>query len=485
MQLLASDTDPSVRLAVATAARQFASGSLTVDTPGTSGAGGVGQVLLQLISASHDAKDPLLPYMIWLAGEPSFARNPRPALEWLAGNGKTLAPLDSILIRKGMRRICDTQDTRNLDDAVAFLERVAVENGDLALAAIDGLLEGQRAKPFKPQTETSALFDTLGKSENLQLKQRGHQLGALWGDLGSIRATLAAVSDQNLPTDQRVHAIDIARELKSVAAREALIKVVSQDKSEQVLVAAIRALATVGGDTVANDLIKQWSGFSPSVRSAATETLASRREWALELLFAVESNAVSRSELSLTVVRALADSKDQTVRDRTLAVVGRVRPANSDKQKIIAEKKKMILAGGSPDAQAGHALLQKTCLVCHKLYGEGADVGPDLTGIGRSTLDALLANVIDPNQVIGKGYENVEVETRDGRSVSGRLIENSATQIKLLSSGPKEEVLAKSDLASMRTSELSVMPEGLEQMPDADFRNLILYVLHPPQETSK
>jgi len=35
----------------------------------------------------------------------------------------------------------------------------------------------------------------------------------------------------------------------------------------------------------------------------------------------------------------------------------------------------------------------------------------------------------------------------------------------------------------MRVSELSVMPEGLEQMPDNDFRNLILYVLHPPQET--
>jgi hypothetical protein len=34
----------------------------------------------------------------------------------------------------------------------------------------------------------------------------------------------------------------------------------------------------------------------------------------------------------------------------------------------------------------------------------------------------------------------------------------------------------------MRVSELSVMPEGLEQMPDADFRNLILYILNPPQE---
>jgi hypothetical protein len=38
----------------------------------------------------------------------------------------------------------------------------------------------------------------------------------------------------------------------------------------------------------------------------------------------------------------------------------------------------------------------------------------------------------------------------------------------------------------MRVSELSVMPEGLEQMPDNDFRNLILFILNPgPAATSK
>jgi len=130
----------------------------------------------------------------------------------------------------------------------------------------------------------------------------------------------------------------------------------------------------------------------------------------------------------------------------------------------------------------GHEIAQKTCFTCHKLYGEGAEVGPDLTGVGRSSLDALLANVIDPNQVVGKGYENVEIETKDGRNVSGRMVEDTETRVKLLASGPKEEVIARSDIASLRVSELSVMPEGLEQMPDADFRNLILYVLHPPQE---
>jgi putative heme-binding domain-containing protein len=94
----------------------------------------------------------------------------------------------------------------------------------------------------------------------------------------------------------------------------------------------------------------------------------------------------------------------------------------------------------------------------------------------------LLANVIDPNQVIGKGYENVEVETKDGRNLNGRLVEDTDTHIKLLSAGPKEDVVTKSDISSMRVSGTSVMPEGLEQMPDADFRNLMWFILDPPAD---
>src|SRR5439155_6403429 len=103
-------------------------------------------------------------------------------------------------------------------------------------------------------------------------------------------------------------------------------------------------------------------------------------------------------------------------------------------------------------------------------------------------LDALLHNVIDPNEIIGHGYENTEVELKDGRLVNGRIVEETPTRLKLIASGPTEHVLARSDIATengklkIRLSELSLMPEGLEQMPDADFRNLIWYLLNPPQD---
>jgi putative heme-binding domain-containing protein len=108
--------------------------------------------------------------------------------------------------------------------------------------------------------------------------------------------------------------------------------------------------------------------------------------------------------------------------------------------------------------------------------------------VGRSTLDALLHNVIDPNEVVGNGFENIEVELKDGRVLNGRMVEETPLRLKLLASGPIEHVISRIDIAvengkpKIRTSELSLMPEGLEQMPDTDFRNLIWYILNPPQD---
>jgi putative membrane-bound dehydrogenase-like protein len=484
---IAARGDASARLAVATAVRQIISSSLTVNTDINTDAP-VGSILEALVKSSADAKDPLLPYMIWHASEPLLAHNPAPGLDWLAENGAATLPLSGILTRKVMRRICDTRETAKLDLAMSFLSQVADSSAELVIAALDGLLEGQQGQAFTPTVDTSALLNKLGSSGNTGIAERARQLGALWGEAGAIQQMFAVVNDGKAGPGERTKAIQTLAKLKSPAARDAALKLITPQNPEALVIEALRALSEIGGDTVGEDIIQRWKSFTPTVRQVAGETLTSRSRWAGNLLSAVERKMISASELSATTIRALASfgrADNEEFRNRFERNIGRVRPANTDKQKIIEARKQFILSEGDPDLRAGYELAKKHCFVCHKLNGEGADVGPDLTGSGRSTLDALLANVIDPNQIIGKGYENVEVETKDGRSVSGRLVEDTASHVKLLASGPKEEVVAKSNIAQMRVSELSVMPEGLEQMPDADFRNMILFILNPPETKSR
>jgi len=198
----------------------------------------------------------------------------------------------------------------------------------------------------------------------------------------------------------------------------------------------------------------------------------------------VDQKIADPQDISATARRALARSEDATVRDNADRLLGRYRATDADKLKLIAEKKKIVL-NGAPDLNNGQEVARRTCYVCHKLYGEGADVGPDLTGVGRSTLEALLHNVIDPNEVIGNGFEITEVTLKDDSTVSGRMVEETDTRIKLMASGPMEHTIAKSDIKvangklAIRKSELSLMSEGLVQIPDKDFRDLIMFILNP------
>src|SRR5437867_2368633 len=118
---LAGDRDPAVRLAVLTAARQFVSGALTIDTPPKNPSAGVGRIIAAVVHASADAHDPLIPFLAWMAAEPMIANDPQTALNWLRDHGMDTMPLSGRLLAKTMRRICDTRRAEFLDAAVDFL----------------------------------------------------------------------------------------------------------------------------------------------------------------------------------------------------------------------------------------------------------------------------------------------------------------------------------------------------------------------------
>jgi len=98
----------------------------------------------------------------------------------------------------------------------------------------------------------------------------------------------------------------------------------------------------------------------------------------------------------------------------------------------------------------GKLMFTATCMVCHEFHGGGQKVGPDLIGSGRSNLNALLANVIDPNQIIGNGYENFTVSTKDGRTLAGRIVEDTPGQVKLLGAGGAAQVVPRDQIAGSR-----------------------------------
>ncbi|MFN0067886.1 MAG: PVC-type heme-binding CxxCH protein, partial [Limisphaerales bacterium] len=479
---LAADADPTVRSAVATACRQFVSGQLTVNTPPPPGVSPeeLGPVLGALIEASHAGDDRTINFLTWMAAEPLVVAAPETALAWLAENGAEFLPLSGTITTKALRRLCDTREPANLDLALEFLDRLSA-SAPLARHAFDGLIAGQRGKAVTPARDAGPVLAKFLASPDAEIASRAQQLGALWGDAAAVKASLARINDASASEADRLAAIRTARRLKTDDTRDALLAVVNGAASDALKVEAVRGLTDVGVDDTARQLLEGWGGYPPAVRAAVAELVTTRGNWKWPFYEAVERGDIKRGDLPPTVIRALATAQNQHERDKAVQIFGKVQASSAEKLKLIADKRKVVVSG-PVDLAAGHEVAKKACFICHALHGEGANIGPDLTGVGRSSLDALLHNVIHPNEIIGAGYEQVEVETKDDQTLSGRMTENTATSVKLVMAGPTEAVVDKSNVKSLRVTGNSAMPEGLEQMPDADFRNMIWYILAPPQE---
>ncbi len=489
---LALDPDDSVRLAVAAAARRFTSGAYTVNTPPAVALREVvtGGVLSDLHKSPFHPEDPVLPFVYWMALEPIVEFDAGHALGFMEkakDSDLPKWPMNNYILTRIMRRICDLSDPaireKHLNQAMTLLGGLAAET-NLANAALDGLIAGFRVKAAPPSVPLEPIFAKL--TANPAVADKARRLATLLGDTSASRALAARVNDRSATVADRLKGVQAARESKDEAARLALLQLLKSEKDNQTLLAAgVQALAVFGGDEIGYAMTDAWKNFSLPTRRAAADVLVTRSKWSRALMAALERKVADPQDVSATARRALAGSADATVVDHANRLLGRYRATGSDKLKLIADKRRVVLAAEG-DAANGHEVAKRVCFVCHKLHGEGADVGPDLSGVGRSSLEALLHNLIDPNEVVGNGYGTTEVELKDGRSVTGRIVEDAPSRLRLVASGPIEHVLARSEIAevngqpAIRTSELSLMPEGLEQMPDRDFRDLIWYLLNPP-----
>ncbi|RYD87428.1 MAG: c-type cytochrome, partial [Sphingobacteriales bacterium] len=98
---------------------------------------------------------------------------------------------------------------------------------------------------------------------------------------------------------------------------------------------------------------------------------------------------------------------------------------------------------------------------CHKMYGEGGSIGPDITGSNRGNVDYLLSNILNPSGEIQDDYKMVVVTTRDGRTYSGNVSGENERQLTLRVVGQDAVVLNKSDVQSREVTPNSMMPTGL------------------------
>ena len=444
-QMARDDASPVVRLYLASALQR-------VD-PATRW-----NVAEQLARHGEDAGDHNLPKMIWFGLEPLVKENPARALA-LASQAKI-----PMLAQYVARRTVDADATPTL---VAALEKSPPTRVSLLEGMRDGL---ENRFDLTAPANWPGVYAKL-QGTDARVAQLARQVAQRFGDTEATQTLMRTLSDKNAPLADRrqaLQSITNRRRPELVAQLPALLR--EPDLRSD----AIRAIADYDNEALGKLLLAQYGTFSPAEKLQAVQTLASRPKYGWLLTQALKEQTIPKRDVPPYVARQLL----RVVGSGFVEVWGPIEQEPSLEKAYVKYQRLLTdRAVAGADVIKGEAVFGRTCGSCHKLYGKGGNVGPDLTGSNRSNLDYLLFNVLNPNGEIQDDYKLVVVTTRDGRTYSGNIVAENDRQVTMRIVGQDAVVINKSAIQSREVTPVSLMPVGLfDSLTDAEVLDLVKYL---------
>ncbi len=288
---------------------------------------------------------------------------------------------------------------------------------------------------------------------------------AIESSAGEIAASfLATAGGEKEPEAARVEAARRLIEFRPRDARaaELLLTLISPRSSQGFATGLVDAIGRSEAPEVGKALVARLGAMTPAVRDAAARVLLGRPDWTLALLDGVDRGDASLSRLSLAQSQGLAAHPDQALAARARALIARGGGLpDADRQKVIDAMAPLVLKGGDP--ARGKLAFAQQCAKCHKVGGEGGNVGPDLSGMAAHPREELLIHILDPSRSVEGNFAQYTLATSDGRTLSGLLASESKTAVELTDAEGKSHRILREDIDDFAASKRSLMPEGFEK----------------------
>jgi putative membrane-bound dehydrogenase-like protein len=238
----------------------------------------------------------------------------------------------------------------------------------------------------------------------------------------------------------------------------------------------VAALAKKADPSVGSDLLSSWPLLTPHVRAEVISALLLRPERIRVLLSAIDEGKVARTELSVAQQSLLRSHSNNAIREMANQVLGRV--SVGSRQSLVQSFQPALMLKGVP--AAGRDIFRINCAACHKFGDEGEALGPDLATVKNAGKEKLLTNILDPNREVNANYFSYLVETKDGESLTGIIVNESANSVTLRMAGGIENVVPRGNIITLQSQGKSLMPEGLEEgLSQQDMADLLEFIVAP------
>lgn len=445
VELATSDPSPVVRLYLAAALQR-------VDEE-------LGwRLAAELVQRAGDEEDHNIPKMIWFGLEPLMAKNPSKGLE-LVDNSQLTRITEYISRRAAAAGIADV---------LLATVKADRKNRSLLLRGLQSAIESdpQFQKPDTWDDTYEALKDD--SSIGSLLTEIAQQLG----DTEASVKLMAIVEDESADLAERRGAIKNLASKQWKGLRDKMWDLI---EVQELRIEVIRAVAEYADEDLGWMIFENYEGFSEDEKTEAVMTMASRREYAYNLVEAIQEEIIPRSDIPIYVARQLR----RVMGNGFVEIWGPIDDISADVEADYAKYKALLTeeAIASGDLLNGKTLFMNTCGPCHQMNGEGGILGPDLTGSNRTNVDYLLNNMIEPNAVIQDEYKMVVITTRDGRTFLGNVSGETDRQMTLRVVGQDEVVINKSEIQSQEVTPNSMMPPGmLNTLKEQEVIDLVAYL---------
>jgi quinoprotein glucose dehydrogenase len=300
---------------------------------------------------------------------------------------------------------------------------------------------------------------------------------------GANKLTAAAETITMLATNSNASGAVRAASLDALAAMDSpklgALVIASFESPDKTLAEAARKLAgkiSPAAAVKANASVLGKGGLREQQQALATITAETGAEadaviaQQLDLLLAGKVKA----GLVLDLLEAAAPRKDSAIQKK-LAAFEATRNATDP----LARWRECLEGGESKEGKRIFAeKAEAACMRCHKVKGEGGDVGPDLAEVGKKMgREYVLQSIVDPNAVIAKGYDNIMVTLKNGDIIAGLLSNETADEIALKNpADAKLQRVKKADVKE-RASLPSAMPPGMgEVLTKRELRDVVQYL---------
>jgi putative heme-binding domain-containing protein len=338
------------------------------------------------------------------------------------------------------------------------------------------MLAAAKGRPRLPEPAGWAEANRLLEQDpDKAVRRQASELSLLFGSDAALVGMRAVLADGKAAPQVRRKALAALLGRQDAATLKPLLSLAAVPGPLRV--DAVKALANYDDPRISSVLIGSYSALTAEEKSAALVTLVARGDGTQALLATIDRGGIPAKDLTAPVARMIKGAGNKGFDAWLAENYGTLHPSGAERLAEI-ERYRRFTGGDAvlrADVKNGRAIFERTCAACHVMFGAGGRIGPELPG-NFTDIDYLLQNILDPDSVIGRDYQQTFLTLKDGRMTTGIVAGEDAATVTLRTLGEtltvRKEEIVKRDL-----SPNSMMPAGLlAGLQEPEVRDLFLYL---------